>query len=156
MDIGVTGGVNRDIGAINFYGQNDTTDNYIGIFSYYDRNNYPQFTFRSVYDVNVGQGFLEFIAYQVNSGLRVLETGAVITTSFGSTRNTLDDGDGGASFAGGNVGIDSSGNLTASGSIKGGGFNSSDGSAGITGTFTTASLVGKTVTFKNGLITGFA
>ena len=58
-----------------------------------------------------------------------------------TTNNTLDDG---------------SGNITASGSIKGGGFKSSDGSAGITGTFTTASLVGKTVTFKNGLITGFA
>ena len=33
-----------------------------------------------------------------------------------------------------------------------GGFKSSDGSAGYTGTITTASLVGKTVTIKDGLI----
>src|SRR5450631_4514292 len=34
-----------------------------------------------------------------------------------------------------------------------GGYISSDGSAGFTGTLTTASLVGKTVTFKDGIIT---
>lgn len=33
-----------------------------------------------------------------------------------------------------------------------GGFHSSDGSSGFTGTLTTASLVGKTVTFKDGII----
>ena len=37
-----------------------------------------------------------------------------------------------------------------------GGFTSSDGSAGYTGTVTTALLVGKTITFKDGLVTGFA
>ena len=37
-----------------------------------------------------------------------------------------------------------------------GGFHSSDGSAGFTGTLTTASLVGKTVTIKDGIITGIA
>lgn len=37
-----------------------------------------------------------------------------------------------------------------------GGNQSSDGSAGLTGTLTTASLVGKTLTFKDGIITGFA
>lgn len=37
-----------------------------------------------------------------------------------------------------------------------GGYLSSDGSAGYTGTVTTALLVGKTITFKDGLVTGFA
>lgn len=37
-----------------------------------------------------------------------------------------------------------------------GGYKSSDGSAGFTGTVTTGSLVGKTITIKDGLITGFA
>lgn len=37
-----------------------------------------------------------------------------------------------------------------------GGFKSSDGSAGFTGTVTTASLVGKTITIEDGIITGFA
>ena len=37
-----------------------------------------------------------------------------------------------------------------------GGFISSDGSTGFTGTVTTASLVGKTITIKDGIITGFA
>ena len=36
------------------------------------------------------------------------------------------------------------------------GFISSDGSTGYTGTVTTASLVGKTITIKDGIITGFA
>lgn len=36
------------------------------------------------------------------------------------------------------------------------GYNAVDGSAGISTTITTGSLVGKTVTIKNGLITGFA
>jgi hypothetical protein len=36
------------------------------------------------------------------------------------------------------------------------GFVSSDGSTGYTGTITTASLVGKTVTIKDGIITGIA
>lgn len=35
-------------------------------------------------------------------------------------------------------------------------YKSSDGTAGISGTMTTASLVGKTLTFKDGIITGFA
>lgn len=35
-------------------------------------------------------------------------------------------------------------------------FKSSDGSAGISTTVTTASLVGKTITIKDGIITGFA
>ena len=37
-----------------------------------------------------------------------------------------------------------------------GGYISSDGSTGITTTVTTASLVGKTLTIKDGIITGFA
>lgn len=37
-----------------------------------------------------------------------------------------------------------------------GGFISSDGSPGYTGTVTTSSLVGKTITIKDGIITGFA
>ena len=37
-----------------------------------------------------------------------------------------------------------------------GGYISSDGSTGYTGTVTTASLVGKTLTIKDGIITGFA
>lgn len=37
-----------------------------------------------------------------------------------------------------------------------GGFKSSDNSPGITTTVTTASLVGKTLTIKDGIITGFA
>lgn len=37
-----------------------------------------------------------------------------------------------------------------------GGYKSSDGSAGYTGTLTTASLVGKTVTIKDGIITNIA
>jgi hypothetical protein len=36
------------------------------------------------------------------------------------------------------------------------GYHSSDGSTGYTGTVTTASLVGKTITIKDGIITGFA
>jgi hypothetical protein len=36
------------------------------------------------------------------------------------------------------------------------GYLSSDGSAGYTGTVTSASLVGKTITIKDGIITGFA
>lgn len=37
-----------------------------------------------------------------------------------------------------------------------GGFKSSDNSSGFTGTVTTASLIGKTITIKDGIITGFA
>lgn len=37
-----------------------------------------------------------------------------------------------------------------------GGYNAVDGSAGISTTITSASLAGKTITVKNGLITGFA
>lgn len=40
--------------------------------------------------------------------------------------------------------------------IRGTSFSSSDGSPGISTTITTASLVGKTITVKDGLITGFA
>lgn len=40
--------------------------------------------------------------------------------------------------------------------FQSGGYISSDGSAGINTTITTASLVGKTITVKNGIITGFA
>ena len=36
------------------------------------------------------------------------------------------------------------------------GYTSSDGSAGFTGTVTTASLVGKTITIKDGIITNVA
>ena len=36
------------------------------------------------------------------------------------------------------------------------GYHASDGSAGITTTVTTSSLVGKTITIKDGIITGFA
>ena len=46
--------------------------------------------------------------------------------------------------------------LQVNGNVKATGYKSSDGSAGITGTMTTASLVGKTLTFKNGIVTGFA
>lgn len=54
--------------------------------------------------------------------------------------------------------------LTVGGSISAttvkattvGGYISSDGSTGYTGTVTTASLVGKTLTIKDGIITGFA
>jgi len=35
-------------------------------------------------------------------------------------------------------------------------FKSSDGTSGFTGTLTTALLIGKTLTFKDGLITAFA
>lgn len=42
------------------------------------------------------------------------------------------------------------------GTVQAGGYKSSDASAGITTTITTATLVGKTITIKNGLITGFA
>ena len=38
----------------------------------------------------------------------------------------------------------------------GGGYKTSDGAAGYTGTLTTASLVGKTVTIKDGIITGIS
>lgn len=47
----------------------------------------------------------------------------------------------------------------ASGTVKvtnAAGFISSDNSAGITTTITSASLVGKTITIKDGIITGFA
>ncbi len=55
-------------------------------------------------------------------------------------------------------------NVTASAAVQGAtvkatavaGFISSDGSAGFTGTVTTASLVGKTVTIKDGIITNVA
>ena len=46
--------------------------------------------------------------------------------------------------------------LDVNGTVRATGFKSNDGSAGITTTITTASLVGKTITIKNGLITGFA
>jgi hypothetical protein len=46
--------------------------------------------------------------------------------------------------------------LEVNGDIQAGGYRSSDASAGINTTITTASLVGKTITVKNGLITGFA
>lgn len=46
--------------------------------------------------------------------------------------------------------------MTTVRAMNAGGYLSSDGSAGITTTVTTASLVGKTITIKDGLITGFA
>mgnify|MGYP006315914979 FL=1 len=57
------------------------------------------------------------------------------------------------------TGVAVTGALTASTSIKplaAAGYLSSDGSAGYTGTVTTASLVGKTITIKDGIITAFA
>ena len=56
------------------------------------------------------------------------------------------------------AGTTSVGALTAS-TVKvtsAGGYISSDNSTGITTTVTTASLVGKTITIKDGIITGFA
>ena len=47
-------------------------------------------------------------------------------------------------------------NVSSSGVVQGAGYKSSDGSAGITTTVTTASLVGKTITIKNGIITSFS
>lgn len=46
--------------------------------------------------------------------------------------------------------------MTTVRAMSAGGYLSSDGSAGITTTVTTASLVGKTITIKDGIITGFA
>lgn len=54
--------------------------------------------------------------------------------------------------------------VTASAAVQGltikatqvAGYISSDGSTGFTGTVTTGSLVGKTITIKDGIITGFA
>ena len=60
------------------------------------------------------------------------------------------------------IGINFLGNATpaytldVNGDVHGTGFRSSDGSAGISTTITSASLVGKTITIKNGLITSFA
>jgi len=51
------------------------------------------------------------------------------------------------------------GAVTFTGTIQpttAGGYKSSDGSTGYTGTVTTASLVGKTITIKDGLIVSFA
>jgi hypothetical protein len=51
------------------------------------------------------------------------------------------------------------GPVTFTGTIQpttAGGYKSSDGSVGFTGTVTTASLVGKTITIKDGLITNVA
>lgn len=71
----------------------------------------------------------------------------------------------GATFAapgaigGGTAGSGAFTTVTASTSIKplaAAGYLSSDGSAGYTGTVTTASLVGKTITIKDGIITSFA
>jgi hypothetical protein len=45
---------------------------------------------------------------------------------------------------------------TVTGTIQATGYKSSDGSAGVTDTITTTSLVGKTVTIKNGIITSIA
>ena len=48
------------------------------------------------------------------------------------------------------------GKVNVTGIIEADGYNSADSSAGISGTLTTADLVGKTLTFKNGIITGYA
>lgn len=54
---------------------------------------------------------------------------------------------------------DATATSVASGTLKAtsaAGYISSDGSTGYTGTVTSASLVGKTITIKDGIITGFA
>jgi len=48
------------------------------------------------------------------------------------------------------------GKVNVTGIIEADGYNAADSSAGISGTLTTADLVGKTLTFKNGIITGYA
>ncbi len=52
--------------------------------------------------------------------------------------------------------VSGSGILNVLSTIQGTGYQSSDGSAGLSTTITTTSLTGKTITVKNGLITGFA
>lgn len=53
--------------------------------------------------------------------------------------------------------LNAAGDLRMTGTITpAGGYKAADTSAGITQDVTTASLVGKTMTFKNGLLTGFA
>ena len=50
----------------------------------------------------------------------------------------------------------SSGGLAVTGTINATGVYKANGTSGISGTMTTASLAGKTLTFSNGIITGFA
>lgn len=52
--------------------------------------------------------------------------------------------------------IDNAGNIVATSFKPTSNYESIDGSTGYTGTVTTASLVGKTITIKNGLITDFS
>jgi hypothetical protein len=111
---------------------------------------------------------IAYLASTAGEGLRLYDN---ITASFGSTAATrwhLDrdstSGDLVLNYgtdytthldvdASGNFGFQA-GNITTTGTIKGGGYQSSDGSPGATGSFTTAD--GKTVTVKNGLITAIA
>ena len=52
--------------------------------------------------------------------------------------------------------VDDGNNVISTNKAFQGAYKSADGSGGITGTLTTASLVGKTVTIKNGIITSVA
>jgi len=56
----------------------------------------------------------------------------------------------------GSIATDGSGNVTFNGTIMTQGYQSADGSNGDTTTVTTSLLVGKTMTFKNGLLVSFA
>lgn len=102
----------------------------------------------------VGMGPLDFSGNMVNSYDKTLGLGinASVPTVW------ITDGQTG----GGYVGIGQTDpttiteKLQVNGNIKASGYKSSDGSAGINGTITTASLVGKTVTIKNGLITNIS
>lgn len=54
------------------------------------------------------------------------------------------------------IGSTSEAGISVNGSIKPLGYAAADGSQGISTTVTTALLVGKTITFKNGIVTAFA
>ncbi len=96
----------------------------------------------------------------VENGINISSVNQINIGTVGGSNLSLTDSD--MSYAGqfsvnGNTGATSfSGVVTADTFIPTTGYKSVDSSVGITQTVTTATLVGKTMTFKNGLLVGFA
>lgn len=133
--IGSFGGAKDGSGL--FYKYGITNTDWVGLIPYTGASNDVNLGTHSLIVANIKDS-LDTLSIDIENRLGVDSTG--------SEAFRWGDGD---------VNIDN--NLIADGGfIRGSSYHSADDSAGVSTTITTASLVGKTITVKNGLITDFS